>query len=110
MLNRTDGGLTFFVPWDSDLSEFPIAPNHLETFLMSHAIPMPLLFNELVHFPNGTLVPSASPNRMIRIHNRGRSGFFVNNAQIVAPNVCMNSLIKSHGIDAVIDYAKTMLM
>ncbi|KAF3451852.1 hypothetical protein FNV43_RR07948 [Rhamnella rubrinervis] len=101
----TGTSLTFFVPSDSELSQHPILAYRLQTFLLSHAMPMSLQFNDLVHFPNGTLVPSAQPNRMIRIRNRGRGEFFVNNARIVAPNVCLNSSVKCHGIDKVINYA-----
>lgn len=109
MLNSTSQpsgtSLTLFVPGDSELSQHPIPADRLQSFLLSHAMPMSLQFNDLVHFPTGTLVPTAHPDRMIRIRNRGRGEFFVNNARIVEPNVCLNSSVKCHGIDHVINYA-----
>ncbi|KAK7245969.1 hypothetical protein RIF29_40824 [Crotalaria pallida] len=96
--------LTFFMPDDRELSASAISADQLEEFLLRHAIPMPLYFNDLSHFPTGTLVPSGVGSKMMRIHNRGRNDFFVNNAQIVSANVCMSSEIKCHGIDAIIEY------
>lgn len=107
MLNGTSQPtreLTFLMPDDRELSASAISADEIENFLLTHAIPMPLYFNDLSHFPTGTLVPSGIGSRMIRIHNRGRGDFFVNNAQIVAANVCLSSVIKCHGIDAIIEY------
>ncbi|MED6212364.1 hypothetical protein PIB30_082534 [Stylosanthes scabra] len=107
MLNGTSqpsSSLTFLMPDDRELSSTAIAADEIEDFLLTHAIPMPLYFNDLSHFPTGTLVPSGISTRMIRIHNRGRGDFFVNNAQIVTANVCLSSVIKCHGIDAIIEY------
>lgn len=107
MLNSTSQpyrSLTFLMPGDSQLSESPISVDHLEDFLISHAVTTPLLFNDLLHFPTGSLIPSGAENKMIRINNRGRANFFVNNAHIVTPNICQNSYIKCHGIDTVIQY------
>jgi hypothetical protein len=107
MLNGTSQPireLTFFMPDDRELSASPITADEIEDFLLIHAIPMPLYFNDLSHFPTGTLVPSGISSRMIKIHNRGRGDFFVNNAQIVTANVCLSSVIKCHGIDAIIEY------
>lgn len=96
--------LTFFMPDDKELSESSIAADGIEHFLLSHAISMPLYFSDLSHFPSGTLVPSGIRDKMITIHNRGRGSFFINNAQVTTVNVCLSSLIKCHGIDAIIDY------
>ncbi|KAJ7967814.1 FAS1 domain-containing protein [Quillaja saponaria] len=107
MLNETslaNSDLTFFMPNDRKLSESSISANHLGDFLLSHSIPMPLHFSDLAHFPTGTVVPSDFSDRMIRIHNGGRGDFFVNNAQVTERNICVNSVIKCHGIDAVIEY------
>lgn len=92
------------MPDDKELSSSSISIDEVEEFLLKHAIPMPLYFNDLAHFPTGTLVPSGNSSKMIRIHNRGRGDFFVNNAQIVSANICLNSVIKCHGIDAIIEY------
>ncbi|CAI8590538.1 unnamed protein product [Vicia faba] len=107
MLNGTSQPsreMTYLMPDDRELSASTISANGIEDFLLSHAIPMPLYFNDLSHFPTGTLVPSGMNSRMIRIHNRGRGDYFVNNAQIVSANVCLSSVIKCHGVDAIIEY------
>lgn len=107
MLNGTSQPtreLTFLMPDDRELSASAISADEIEEFLLTHAFPMPLYFNDLSHFPTGTLVPSGITSKMIRIHNRGRGDFFVNNAQIVSANVCLSSVIKCHGVDAIIEY------
>lgn len=97
--------MTFLMPNDEDLSKFSITPEQLRDFLLSHSIPTPLLLNHLLHFPNGSVVPSSLPSRVISITNSGRSGgLFVNNARIVTPNVCLNSLIRCHGISAALTF------
>ncbi|KAJ1410881.1 FAS1 domain superfamily [Sesbania bispinosa] len=92
--------LTFLMPNDEELSQFSITPDQLHDFILSHSIPTPLVLNHLLHFPNGSLVPTSVPSRVISITNSGRSGFFVNNARIVTPNVCQSSVIRCHGISA----------
>ncbi|XP_058755179.1 uncharacterized protein LOC131628354 [Vicia villosa] len=107
MLNETSQAsreVTYLMPDDRELSDSAISADEIEDFLLSHAIPMPLYFNDMSHFPTGTLVPSGVNSRMIRIHNRGRGDYFVNNAQIVSANVCLSSVIKCHGVDAIIEY------
>lgn len=101
-LQNTD--LTFLMPNDEELSQFSITPDHLQDFILSHSIPTPLLLNQLQHFPNGSLIPSSIPNRMISITNSRRSGMFVNNARVVVPNVCLSSSIRCHGISAALEF------
>ncbi|KAI4305666.1 hypothetical protein L6164_029018 [Bauhinia variegata] len=101
-LQSTD--LTFLMPNDEQLSHFSITPGNLHDFILSHSIPTPLALNHLLHFPNGTLVPSSIPSRMIRITNIGREGMFLNNAKIIIPNVCQSSWIKCHGISAALTF------
>ncbi|KAJ7964719.1 FAS1 domain-containing protein [Quillaja saponaria] len=98
-----DTDVTFLMPNDEDLSAIAVNPNR--DFILSHSIPTPLLLNHLLHFPNGTLVPSSIPSRMISITNNGETGLFVNNARIVTPNVCTSSFIRCHGISAAIDFS-----
>ncbi|XP_030471202.1 uncharacterized protein LOC115689330 [Syzygium oleosum] len=107
MLNGTsepNRDLTFLIPTDPELSASSISVNRLEEFLLSHSIRVPLSFGDLSHFPTGTLIPSGYRDRLVRIHNHGRLSFFVNNARVTRPNVCSNSMIKCHGIDAVIEF------
>jgi len=56
---------------------------------------MPLSFSDLSHFPTGTLVPSGLDHQLLQ----GKADFSVNNAQVIKPNLCLNSIIKCHGID-----------
>lgn len=97
-------GMTFFMPTDQELSHVAISPDRLEEFVLSHSVPTPLLLNNLLHFPNGSLVPSSIPNRMISITNCRKMGVCVNNARITTPNVCLNSSIRCHGISTTIAY------
>lgn len=97
-LQSTD--ITFLMPNDEKLSESSLRSDLLHEFILSHSIPTPLVYNNMLHFPNGTLVPSSLPGRMLSITNGGKSGMFVNNAKIVTSNVCVNSLIKCHGISS----------
>ncbi|OIW04278.1 hypothetical protein TanjilG_00838 [Lupinus angustifolius] len=96
--------LTFLMPSDAELSQFSITPLQLHDFLLSHSIPTPLVLNHLLHFPNGSVVPSSIPTKSINITNSGKSGLFVNNARIVTPNVCQTSLIRCHGISAALTF------
>ncbi|KAK7258365.1 hypothetical protein RIF29_23938 [Crotalaria pallida] len=100
--------LTFLMPSDEDLSKFSITPDQLHDFLLSHSIPTPLVLNHLLHFPNGSVVPSSIPTRSINITNGGKSGLFVNNAKIVTPNVCQSSFIRCHGISAALTFDNTV--
>ncbi|XP_050205629.1 uncharacterized protein LOC126655468 [Mercurialis annua] len=99
-----DGEITFLMPTDEELSKVSLKLDTLHDFVLGHSIPTALLITHLLHFPNGTLVPSGVPNRMLRVTNSGRLGLFVNNARIVAPNVCLNSLIRCHGISAAMTF------
>ncbi|XP_004149424.1 uncharacterized protein LOC101220860 [Cucumis sativus] len=102
-----NSNITFFMPTDQELSQADISPDRLEEFVLSHSIPTALLLNNLLHFPNGTLVPSSIPNRMIRITNCRKMGVCLNNARIITPNVCLTSSIRCHGISTAISYDKT---
>ncbi|PIA25640.1 hypothetical protein AQUCO_11000045v1 [Aquilegia coerulea] len=93
--------VTFFMPSDQQLAESRISPDRLEEFVLGHTVPEPLVYGELQHVPSGTLVPSFMKNQLLRISSIRRH-VFVNNAQIVAPNVCKSATIKCHGINAVI--------
>ncbi|XP_045829323.1 uncharacterized protein LOC123920994 [Trifolium pratense] len=99
---------TFLMPNDEDLSHFSITTDELHDFLLSHSIPTALLLSHLLHFPNGSIVPSGLPNKVINITNSGRAGLFVNNARVVTPNVCLNSLIRCHGISAAMTFENVL--
>jgi len=91
-------GLTFLLPIDQELTRHSMSPDHLEDFMLSHSIPMPLKFSGLNHFPSGL------EHQLIEIKNRGKADFSVNNAQVIKPNLCVNYTIKCHGIDSVIKF------
>ncbi|CAJ1971583.1 unnamed protein product [Sphenostylis stenocarpa] len=97
--------LTFLMPNDDELSQFSISLDQLHDFILSHSIPTSLLLSHLLHFPNGSMVPSSVPSRVINITNSGKAGLFVNNARIVTPNVCQSSSIRCHGISAALTFA-----
>ncbi|KAG9443521.1 hypothetical protein H6P81_014861 [Aristolochia fimbriata] len=104
MINHTSTGVTFLVPMDKVLSQHAISPLNLRQFVLHHRIGKPLPFKNLMNFPTGTQIPSGLPNQMFTIVNGGRRNFSVNNAKIIAPNMCRSPLIKCHGIDAVISF------
>ncbi|CAN6479026.1 unnamed protein product [Victoria cruziana] len=95
-------GITFLIPADKELAGATIAPEHIQDFILSHSILTPLYFNNMLHFPTGTLIPAGLPHFMLDITNNGPYDFYLNNAKIIAPNVCQSATIKCHGIDAVI--------
>ncbi|XP_047331460.1 uncharacterized protein LOC124935037 [Impatiens glandulifera] len=107
MLNSTSfpyRGITLFMPSDSQISGTSVSVDNIEVFMLRHSIRMPLSFEELAHFPNGSLVPSLFHNHLLRIQNQGNASFYIENARIMSRNVCLKSRIKCHGIDAVITY------
>ncbi|PKI35543.1 uncharacterized protein LOC116197913 [Punica granatum] len=95
---------TFLMLDDRALSGVSLTRNSLQDFILRHSIPSGLSLNELMRLPNGTLVPSGMPKRMISITNRRRTGLFVNNARIVTPNVCLSSVVRCHGISSEIRF------
>ncbi|TXG55504.1 hypothetical protein EZV62_020760 [Acer yangbiense] len=94
--------VTFLMPDDDQLSALELNLDHLLNFILIHTIPSPLIFNNMLHFPNGTLVPSSMPGKMISVTND--HGLFFNSARIVSPNVCVNSTIRCHGISSAISF------
>ncbi|WCJ37407.1 Fasciclin-like arabinogalactan family protein [Euphorbia peplus] len=102
-----NGEITFLMPTDQELAKAALRPDSLRELVLSHSIPSALLISHLLHFPNGSLVPSSIPNRMLRITRSKKSGLFLNNARILTPNVCLNSLIRCHGISTTMTFDKT---
>ncbi|CAB4274484.1 unnamed protein product [Prunus armeniaca] len=91
------------MPNGQELSGAAVTPHHLQEFILSHSIPTALNFGHLLHFPNGSLVPSSTPSKIISVTHSRRSGLFLNNAKIVTPNVlnlthqspCSESMVSS---------------
>ncbi|KAK1399352.1 FAS1 domain-containing protein [Heracleum sosnowskyi] len=96
------GNVTFLMPNDRILANSTFLSNDVSQFLLSHAIPSSLFFEDLQHFPTGSMIPTLKPDTMLHVLNSGRRHFFLNNIQIVTPNICTSSTIKCHGIDGVI--------
>ncbi|ONI18188.1 LOW QUALITY PROTEIN: hypothetical protein PRUPE_3G201600, partial [Prunus persica] len=86
--------ITFFMPNDQELSSAASSPRiHPQPFDTTA-----LNFGHLLHFANGSLVPSGTPSKIISVTHSRRSGLFLNNAKIVTPYVSNSSTIRCHGI------------
>ncbi|GAA0169989.1 hypothetical protein LIER_24354 [Lithospermum erythrorhizon] len=97
------GNVTFLMPTDRMLANAPMTENAVVDFLLQHSIPSPLLFDNLIHFPTGSLLPTSSPALMLKVTNNGRQSFFLNNVRIRSPNICTSGLsVRCHGIDGVL--------
>lgn len=100
-------GTTFLMPSNDHLAQVAFTKENLHDFIASHSIPFALTMRDMLHFPNGSLVPSGSPKRMLHITNDATSTLIVNNARIVAPNICAGTTIMCHGISAPISFNAT---
>ncbi|KAL5724714.1 hypothetical protein ACHQM5_007938 [Ranunculus cassubicifolius] len=95
--------VTFLMPNDRAISEVQLPEQEVYNFLLRHSIPSPLLFDYLESFPTGATLPTSQQNFILRISNNGRKSFYVNNAQIISPNICTaGSSIRCHGIKGVL--------
>ncbi|WOL05475.1 FAS1 domain-containing protein [Canna indica] len=102
--DKLPSNATFLMPSDRMLSRIFITKDEVMEFLLRHSIPSPLLFDDLEHLPSGTLLPTYQPDYMIKVSNYGRKRFYLNNAQLVLPNVCTTGLsFRCHGIKGVMD-------
>ncbi|PIA58730.1 hypothetical protein AQUCO_00500579v1 [Aquilegia coerulea] len=100
---RIPGNVTFLMPNDRMLSEISLTQDTVYKFLLRHSIPSPLLFDHLERFPTGSMIPTSEPDFMLKIFNKGRRNFYLNNVQIISPNICMaGSSIRCHGIKGVL--------
>jgi hypothetical protein len=78
--------------------ELSTAAHSLDCSKISFSTIQSPMAQHLSHYPNGTLVPSTVPNKMIRITNSRRLGPFADNARKFHPKRCLNLfLIKCHG-------------
>ncbi|KAL1823954.1 hypothetical protein ACET3Z_010732 [Daucus carota] len=99
------GNVTFLMPNDRILANSTFLSYDVSQFLLRHTIPSSLFFEDLQHFPTGSMIPTLRPDTMLHVFNGGRRHFFLNNIQIITPNICTNSTIRCHGIDGVITQA-----
>ncbi|KAF7149350.1 hypothetical protein RHSIM_Rhsim03G0221600 [Rhododendron simsii] len=99
----TQGNVTFLVPNDWTLAQTQISESDVVDFLLRHSIPSPLLFEHLVRIPTGSVIPTGKPDFLLRIFNNGMRSFYLNNVQIVSPDICTKgSSFRCHGIDRVV--------
>lgn len=97
---------TFLMPSDKMLSETPIPENKVLEFLSRHSVPSPLLFDDLKHLPSGTIIPTYQQDYRIRIYIKGRKRLYLNNIQLVNPNICIaGTSFRCHGINGVMKAA-----
>ncbi|KAF9608111.1 hypothetical protein IFM89_006038 [Coptis chinensis] len=100
---KMQGNITFLMPSDRTLSEITLPKEAINDFMLRHTIPSTLLFDHLQGFPTGSMIPTSQSDYMLRISNNGRKNFYLNNVQIIKPNICTaGSSIRCHGIKGVL--------
>lgn len=93
---------TFLIPNDRMLSTAVIPENQVLDFILLHSIPSPMLYKDLINLPNGTILPSSQPNYLFKTVHRDDGKFYINNAELVAQDICDNeSPFRCHGISTV---------
>lgn len=93
---------TFLMPSDRMLSKASIPENKVMEFLSRHSMPSPLLFEDLKHLPSGTIIPTYQQDYKIRIYNKGRKRLYLNNIELVIPNICtVGTSFRCHGINGI---------
>ncbi|XP_043695189.1 FAS1 domain-containing protein SELMODRAFT_448915-like [Telopea speciosissima] len=96
------GNITFLMPNDRMLSKIMLPEHAVAEFLLRHSIPSPLLFDDMKHFPSGSTIPTSEPDFMLKVSNNGRRSFYLNDVQLISPNICTTgSSIRCHGINGV---------
>ncbi|KAK9144228.1 hypothetical protein Sjap_004131 [Stephania japonica] len=80
--------VTFFMPSDKNLSDSSLSEDGVHQFLLEHSIPTPLLFDQLRIFPTASMIPTSHAGFMLNVSNNGVKSFYINNVQIVGPNIC----------------------
>ncbi|KAL5225133.1 hypothetical protein ABZP36_011772 [Zizania latifolia] len=94
---------TFLMPNDRLLSTASIPENQVLGFLSRHSIPAPLMFNDLIRLPNGTIVPTGHSSQTITITNWDHQKLYFNNVELTSPDICHEGdLFRCHGINGVI--------
>ncbi|KAG1360581.1 FAS1 domain-containing protein-like [Cocos nucifera] len=97
---------TFLMPSDRMLSKASIPENKVMQFLSRHSMPSPLLFEDLKHLPSGTIIPTYQQDYKIRIYNKGRKRLYLNNIELVSPNICTaGTSFRCHGINGIMKAA-----
>ncbi|XP_026666034.2 FAS1 domain-containing protein SELMODRAFT_448915-like [Phoenix dactylifera] len=97
---------TFLMPSDRMLSKASIPQNKVMEFLSRHSMPSPLLFEDLKRLPSGTIIPTYQQDYKIRIYNKGRKRLYLNNIELVRPNICTaGTSFRCHGINGIMKAA-----
>ncbi|KAJ3690927.1 hypothetical protein LUZ61_020091 [Rhynchospora tenuis] len=101
--NKVPANMTFLMPSDRMLSAAVIPENQVLNFIFLHSIPAAMLYKDLINLPNGTILPSSEPNYLFRAIQRDNQKLFLNNAELVGPDICNNETpFRCHGISTVI--------
>ncbi|XP_062203913.1 FAS1 domain-containing protein SELMODRAFT_448915-like [Phragmites australis] len=94
---------TFLMPNDRLLSTASIPENQVLEFLLRHSISAPLMFNDLIRLPNGTVVPTHHSSDMITVTSSGHQKLYLNNVELTTPDLCHSGdSFRCHGINGVI--------
>ncbi|KAL6642433.1 hypothetical protein ACP70R_020614 [Stipagrostis hirtigluma subsp. patula] len=94
---------TFLMPNDRLMSTASIPESQVLEFLSRHSISAPLMFNDLMRLPNGTVVPTHHSSDVITVTNTGHQKLYFNNIQLTSPDLCnLGNSFRCHGIDGVI--------
>ncbi|XP_026451373.1 uncharacterized protein LOC113351645 [Papaver somniferum] len=94
--------VTFLMPDDEELSVLSISPDGLTDFMLNHSIPRCMNYEDFAHMPAGTMIPTNLPRNMLRIITDRSAHVFVNQARIVAPDLCSAGTIKCHGLNRIL--------
>ncbi|GJN13472.1 hypothetical protein PR202_gb00181 [Eleusine coracana subsp. coracana] len=93
---------TFLMPNDRLMSTALIPQSQMLDFLSRHSISAPLMFDDLIRFPNGTLVPTHHSSEMITVTNIGHQKLYFNDVELTSPDLCHLEAFRCHGINGVI--------
>jgi hypothetical protein len=94
---------TFLMPSDRLLSTASISESQVLEFLSRHSITAPLMFNDLIRLPNGTVVPTRHLGDTITVTNIKHQKLYFNGIELTNPDLChLGESFRCHGINGVI--------
>lgn len=94
---------TFLMPSDRLLSTASISESQVMEFLSRHSITAPLMFNDLIRLPNGTVVPTRHLGDTITVTNIKHQKLYFNGIELTNPDLChLGESFRCHGINGVI--------
>uniref|UniRef100_A0A0A9H7N8 FAS1 domain-containing protein n=1 Tax=Arundo donax TaxID=35708 RepID=A0A0A9H7N8_ARUDO len=94
---------TFLMPNDRLMSTASIPKSQVVEFLSRHSISVPLMFDDLIRFPSGTVVPTHHSSEMITVTNSVHKKLYFNDIELTSPDLChLGDPFRCHGINGVI--------